>query len=60
MKQYSYGDDLTITEDVIKKAAKLAIKTVHDNLPENARRIDVITHVLKVSNDELQQMKIEL
>lgn len=60
MKQYSYSDDFTITEDVLKSSAKSAIKAVHDSLPEDARRIDVITHVLEMSKDELQRTKVKL
>lgn len=60
MNIYQFDNELSVSEDYIIKAAKSAIKAICDELPEEAHRVDVITHVLNFCKEDLQRIKVKL
>lgn len=60
MDIYQFDTKLSLSEDYIIKAAKAGIRAICDELPEEAHRIDVITHVLIFCKEDLQRIKVKL
>lgn len=57
---YTFGDNCTISEQELSPVVEKAIKTIYDELPNKARRIDVIKLVLKLCKKELYSRVIIL
>ena len=55
-----FDDDFKFPESEMKEVAKSAIKKIYDELPEDARRIDVIKDVLNYAKESLETAKITL
>lgn len=50
---YTFGDNCTISEQELSPVVEKALKTIYDELPDKARRIDVVKLVLKLCKKEL-------
>lgn len=63
MNAYSYETILSnrtieVDEETLREASTFVVKAICKTLPEKAHRIDVIKHVLRICEDELNTMKV--
>lgn len=60
MKVILYDDGFQLSDEIVKSIAKVVLKKIYDELPKEARRIDVIINVLEVAKEKLNTSIIEL
>ena len=59
-KTYGLSNGITITDTELKAVAKTVVKTIHDELPDRERRVDVAKLVLKYAKKELDTLRISV
>ncbi len=55
-----FDDDVYVDEENLENAAQSVIRTMVNELPENARRLDVCREVLKRVKQRMYAMKVSL